>query len=972
MRDLFCLGWRSIVSIANFFLLSSAIFVFIFSSCSPEDEVIVVPPDVDTYEFTVVEGALPNTDINPNRALPILDLGGKSSLILQGDDVEHFVMKDNGVFCVAPGSAIDYERRDLYTIQVIDREKDGDLPEAVIYIRVKDRPPGFGGEEYVISLPEGGEGMKRVPFSFIDFFVPVSYTIESGESVGLFEINDSGQISVAEGMELDYDTQDIYTVMVRSEDVDGKSDTVAVNIEVRDIDLVPVIRGYVSENATNGTSVFRHESFPPPYNRGEYEISTLAEGWTQPFPPPYNRGEEEILVNNPFMMDSGVLTVRRPQYLISEHIYSFRVRVESEAGPIENIRFSIEVLPASDPEFQNPEPEVMPPHEVDNSRDYKWTVSDSIGSTLLAINSDGLIVAINQPYAFTSSDGGQNWDSHFHGTRSLKSMVWGAGKFVAVGDHGAIISSSDGIHWDSHKPIISHFVHLRRVIYGNGKFIAGGRDLQIFESDDGMNWKLAHHEREDASIIAPEILNNVNYIIKILWYPPLSRFFAYYTTYSEAAKSTEGIGLLASSDGITWTNQGLIDDESVGLHYDFGDVIVHGEYIYRVSPETAQNQSDSFISRSTDGINWESLEGEPKIRGNISPVGDKFLILGGSGGYIVDSDFGLVKRAGDLEQVIGTGIWTGTHAIVSTRSHLLKSDLSGSGSPSWIPVLSVNQIDGQLWSAWGEGDRWIVAEKRKNFWLSTDGGMTWGRRQLPTPDLESDNSFVYDMKKIGDKLVGVGQGGSVWVSENRGDTWRASKVGSRDLYAVAGNGSMYVAVGTAGSIVTTSDLTSWDSKNEGSSDILGVVWTGRRFVAVGDRGTLLISSDGGTWIRPTESGLADSDYLKDLVWTGSQLVAVGLTLGVFTSPNGSIWTRREIINPYAILPHLYGITWTGRELVVVGHRGLLYTSDDAETWTSHNVFNVFDDFIDVEWTGDKVIFVGRRGGVYIGSPLENE
>ena len=953
MRDLFCLGWRSIVSIANFFFLSSAIFVFIFSSCSLEDEVIVVPPDVDTYEFTVVEGALPNTDINPNRALPILDLGGESSLILQGDDVEHFVMKDNGVFCVAPGSTIDYERRDLYTIQVIDRGKNRNLPEAVIYIRVKDRPPGFGGEEYVISLPEGGEGMKRVPFSFIDFFLPVSYTIESGESVGLFEINDSGQISVAEGMELDYDTQDIYTVMVRSEDVDGKSDTVSVKIEVRDIDLVPVIRGYVLENATSGDSVFMHESFSPPYDKGEYEI----------------------LVNNPFMMDSGVLTVRRSQALVSGDIYSFRVHVESEAGPIENIRLSIEVLPASDPEFLNPEPEpeVMPPPEVDNSRDYKWIVSDSVGSTLLAINSDGLIVAINDQYAFTSSDGGQNWDSHFHGTRDLKSMIWGAGKFVAVGDHGAIISSSDGIHWDSHKPIISHFIHLRRVIYGNGKFIAGGRDLQIFESDDGMNWKLTHHERKDASIIAPEILNNLNYIAKILWYPSLSRFLAYYTTYSASSTTTtEGIGLLTSSDGITWTNQGLIAGEIGGLHYAFGDVIVHGEYIYRVSRETAQNESDSFISRSTDGINWESLEGEPKIstQGNISPVGDKFLILDGSGGYIVDSDFRLVKRAGDLEQVIGTGIWTGTHAIVSTRSHLLKSDLSGSGSPSWIPVLSVNQIDGQLWSAWGEGDRWIVGEKRKNFWLSTNRGMTWGRRQLPAPDLESEDSFVYDMKKIGDKLVGVGQGGGVWVSENRGDTWRASKVGSRDLYAVAGNGSMYVAVGTAGSIVVTSDLTSWDSKNQGSNDILGVVWTGRRFVAVGDEGTLLISSDGGTWSRPTESGLADSDYLKDLVWTGSQLVAVGLNLGVFTSLNGYRWTRREIINPHTARPHLYGITWTGRELVVVGYQGLLYTSDDAETWTRHN--GIFDDFTDVEWTGDKVIIVGRRGGVYIGSPLENE
>ena len=58
----------------------------------------------------------------------------------------------------------------------------------------------------------------------------------------------------------------------------------------------------------------------------------------------------------------------------------------------------------------------------------------------------------------------------------------------------------------------------------------------------------------------------------------------------------------------------------------------------------------------------------------------------------------------------------------------------------------------------------------------------------------------------------------------------------------------YVAVGTSGTILTSSDGTSWDNKSSGTTGNLnGVTYGNDKFITVGNSGTILTSSNGTSW-----------------------------------------------------------------------------------------------------------------------------
>ena len=79
------------------------------------------------------------------------------------------------------------------------------------------------------------------------------YTL-SGADAGLFRVRDNGQIEVAAGTELDYETKATYMVTVKAEDSFGASDTIMVTIMVTDMDEVPDVTGdATADYAENGT-----------------------------------------------------------------------------------------------------------------------------------------------------------------------------------------------------------------------------------------------------------------------------------------------------------------------------------------------------------------------------------------------------------------------------------------------------------------------------------------------------------------------------------------------------------------------------------------------------------------------------------------------------------------------------------------------------------------------------------------------
>jgi len=154
-------------------------------------------------------------------------------------------------------------------------------------------------------------------------------------------------------------------------------------------------------------------------------------------------------------------------------------------------------------------------------------------------------------------------------------------------------------------------------------------------------------------------------------------------------------------------------------------------------------------------------------------------------------------------------------------------------------------------------------------------------------------------------LVG-GQSSSrcdVLTSDDNGVNWTSRTTPlTTALQGVAYSPSLnlYVAVGSGGKIITSSDAITWTARTSGVTTYLySVVWANNKFVACGAPGGTklynLYSTNGTTWTK-TELFGGTAPTLYSVRWLNGQFIAVGgNTLGggsaVFTSTDGSSWSR---------------------------------------------------------------------------------
>src|SRR5207245_2814721 len=111
-----------------------------------------------------------------------------------------------------------------------------------------------------------------------------------------------------------------------------------------------------------------------------------------------------------------------------------------------------------------------------------------------------------------------------------------------------------------------------------------------------------------------------------------------------------------------------------------------------------------------------------------------------------------------------------------------------------------------------------------------------------------------------------------------------------------------VAVGDAGTILTSSNGMSWSRSTWGTADLEGVTYGGGRFVAVSSSFAILTSDDGLAWSPrsvpiPT---FATFGWLSDVAYGSGRFVVIG---GVFVPSN--FFPRYPIA--YASVD---GLTWS--------------------------------------------------------------
>lgn len=177
---------------------------------------------------------------------------------------------------------------------------------------------------------------------------------------------------------------------------------------------------------------------------------------------------------------------------------------------------------------------------------------------------------------------------------------------------------------------------------------------------------------------------------------------------------------------------------------------------------------------------------------------------------------------------------------------------------------------------------------------------------------------------------------------------------SQTLNAVAGSGSEFVAVGYAGTIITSPDGANWTTQVSAISDVLyGVAWSRSQWVAVGENGTILTSPDGVLWtVRTTGT----NTLFYAVADSGSEYVAVGFTGSIYTSPDGKSWTS-QVSGTQDILQ---GAACSPVRCVAVGRAGTILSSDDTATWTVRVFSSPFQNtgYGGVIWAGTQFVAVG--------------
>ena len=200
------------------------------------------PPvfDPDTYTTSLREDASVNTVAFTVFATDADEPGNPNSIIVysieQGNVGGAFDIDSNsGAVTIA--SALNHEAISSYslTIRAVDQgnpHMSATATADVTVINVNEAPPTLSGDQTVDISEATPTGVLVASFSASDpDFMPVSITIDSGNTEGKFSITSEGVISLAEN--LDFETTQIYVLRILADDGDA-TDEALLTVNVLD------------------------------------------------------------------------------------------------------------------------------------------------------------------------------------------------------------------------------------------------------------------------------------------------------------------------------------------------------------------------------------------------------------------------------------------------------------------------------------------------------------------------------------------------------------------------------------------------------------------------------------------------------------------------------------------------------------------------------------------------------------------
>ena len=221
----------------------------------------------DTPSFTVNENVPAGTSVGFVTATDVDGVESLKYTII--DETGTFVVNTTtGEITVKADDTIDFETKSSYTVKVVVTDKDGLKDTATVTIKVNDvneKPTVEDSEFHVAENSRAGTEVGKVVASDPDVLNPAFGTLyysladSTAGAASLFDIDENGKITVAQGANLDFETDSVF--FVKAIVTDGTlSDTALVKISLIDTpeppkfdDDTPTLT--VDENVPAGTSV---------------------------------------------------------------------------------------------------------------------------------------------------------------------------------------------------------------------------------------------------------------------------------------------------------------------------------------------------------------------------------------------------------------------------------------------------------------------------------------------------------------------------------------------------------------------------------------------------------------------------------------------------------------------------------------------------------------------------------------------
>ncbi|QKG80546.1 cadherin domain-containing protein [Tenuifilum thalassicum] len=212
-------------------------------------------------------------DVNDDNTLGDTDADGQAiAYSITGGNTDGIfdIDPNTGQITVADNTNLDYETTTSYTLTVHAVDTDGNSDDAVITVNITNVPEnGPAISDHTTSIPEDAPNGTPVynvndDNSGIDTDADgqaITYSITAGNADGIFDIDpNTGQITVADNTNLDYETTTSYALTVHAVDTDGNSDDAVITVNITNVpENGPAISDHttsIPEDAANGTSVY--------------------------------------------------------------------------------------------------------------------------------------------------------------------------------------------------------------------------------------------------------------------------------------------------------------------------------------------------------------------------------------------------------------------------------------------------------------------------------------------------------------------------------------------------------------------------------------------------------------------------------------------------------------------------------------------------------------------------------------------